>query len=153
VEQGLESSLSDEDLLKKMKKIDDNILSLKQYFTETKTPICLITVNKTKSIQSDIDKLDALAPHVKLLVIVDNEGNDLDNPYMLLWRVVNNIDAQRDVRLEPFILIDGTHKGMLDGYEREWPGDTLCTREVLDDLRERGLIDIDDDFIHQWGLL
>ena len=52
----------------------------------------------------------------------------------LVWRVVNNIDASRDVVLEPFIAVDATNKGDVDGFEREWPGDTFCTKEVLDTL-------------------
>ena len=72
---------------------------------------------------------------------------------MLLWRVVNNIDAKRDIILEPFIAVDGTNKSKVDGFEREWPGDTYCTKEVLDSLQERGLIDIDHEFIKKFGLL
>ena len=72
---------------------------------------------------------------------------------MLVWRVVNNIDASRDVLLEPFIAVDATNKGDVDGFKREWPGDTFCTKSVLDDLQEKGLIDIDEVFIKKFGLL
>ncbi len=153
VENGVETLLSDKILLEKMKEIDSNILELKQYFTHTKNPICIILVNKVESMQNIITKLKPLQKHIKLLVIADKSNNEIDNPYMLLWRVVNNIDAQRDVTLEPFISIDGTNKSKLDGFNREWPGDTLCTKEVLDDLQKRGLIDIDEKFIRKFGLL
>lgn len=72
---------------------------------------------------------------------------------MLLWRVVNNIDAQRDIVLKPFIAIDGTNKSEVDGFNREWPKDTHCTKEVLNSLQKRGIIDIDDKFIKKFGLL
>jgi len=49
--------------------------------------------------------------------------------------------------------VDGTNKNHHDGYDREWPGDTLCTREVLESLRERGLVEWDEVFATQWGLL
>ncbi|MEA3420027.1 MAG: menaquinone biosynthesis decarboxylase [Campylobacterota bacterium] len=153
VEEGVESLLSDSELLKKMQEIDSDILELKQYFTHTKNPICVISVNKTKSVKSDREKIDILKEHIKLLVIVDKANNDLDDPYMLVWRVVNNIDAQRDITLDPFIVIDATNKGELDGYEREWPGDTFCTKEVLDRLQEKGLIEIDETFVKKFGLL
>ena len=153
VEDGVESLLSDKNLLEKMQKIDSNILELKQYFTHTKNPISMILVNKVESIQNVIEKLKPLQEHIKLLVITDKTNNEIDNPYMLLWRIVNNIDASRDVVLEPFIAIDGTNKSKLDGFNREWPGDTFCTKEVLDDLQERGLIDIDEAFIKKFGLL
>ena len=153
VKNGVENLISDKNLREKMQEIDENILELKQYFTQTKSPICLIMVNKVESMKSIIFKLKPLQEHIKLLVIVDKANNQIDNPYMLLWRVVNNIDARRDVSLEPFISIDGTNKSTVDGFEREWPGDTFCTKEVLDSLQERGLIDINDAFIKKFGLL
>ncbi len=153
VEDGIKTPLNDATLLQKMQEIDSNILELKQYFIHTKNPICLIMVNKVQSMQNIIDKLKVLQDNIKVLVIVDKINNQIDNPYMLLWRVVNNIDAQRDVILEPFIAVDGTNKSQIDGFEREWPKDTHCTKEVLDNLQARGLIDIDDAFIRKFGLL
>ena len=153
VEEGVKSLLSDGELLEKMQEIDNGIIELKQYFIQTKNPICVITVDKTKPIFSDIQKIESLKEHIKLLIIVDKENNDINNAYMLVWRVVNNIDAQRDILLEPFIVIDATNKGEMDGYEREWPGDTLCDEEVLRGLEAKGLIEIDEPFIKKFGLL
>jgi 4-hydroxy-3-polyprenylbenzoate decarboxylase len=153
VEEGVEVLLSDEALLVKMQEISSTVVGLKQYMKETKTPICVISVHKKKSQLKLIKKLQDLKEHIKLLVIVDHENNDLDDAYMLIWRVVNNIDAGRDIILKPFIAIDATNKSEVDGYEREWPGDTFCTKEVLDRLQEKGLIDIDEAFIKKFGLL
>jgi 4-hydroxy-3-polyprenylbenzoate decarboxylase len=72
---------------------------------------------------------------------------------MLIWRVVNNIDAQRDIFLDPFIAVDATNKNAFDGYEREWPGDTFCTLEVLERLQQQGIIEIDETFVRKYGLL
>ncbi len=153
VEEGVEELLGDDVLLQKIREINKNVLALKQYFTETRNPVCVITVNKKKSQLKMIKKLKALQKHIKLLVIVDNANNDIEDPYMLVWRVVNNIDASRDVVLEPFIAVDATNKSEVDGFEREWPGDTFCTKAVLDSLKGKGLIDIDEDFIKKFGLL
>jgi len=153
VTNGVESPLSDSELLAKLKEIDNSIVDLRQYYKHTKNPITLITVEKTKSIKEDIEKIYALQQHIKILIIVDRVNNDIDDPYMLVWRVVNNIDAQRDISLEPFIVVDATNKGEVDGFSREWPGDTLCTKEVLDSLQSRGLIEIDEQFIRKFGLL
>ncbi|KYJ86515.1 menaquinone biosynthesis decarboxylase [Sulfurovum riftiae] len=153
VEEGVEALLSDDELLEKIQQIESNVVALKQYMTHTKNPICVIAVNKEKSQLKLIKKLKELKAHIKLLVIVDKANNDLNDPYMLIWRVVNNIDAQRDVKLKPFIAIDATNKSEVDGFEREWPGDTFCTKEVLDALQEKGLIDIDEAFIKRYGLL
>ena len=153
VEEGVEELLSDTLLLEKMQELDANILDLKQYMLETKNPICIITVEKKTSMKILSVKLYALQKHIKLLIIVDKINNDLTNPYMLIWRVVNNIDAQRDVTLEPFICIDATNKNGYDGYKREWPGDTFCTKKVLDSLQEKGVISVDKGIIKRFGLL
>ena len=153
VANGVEALLSDEALLEKIQEISSSVVGLKQYMTETKTPICVISVDKQESQLELIHKLKGLEKHIKLLVIVDRANNDLDDAYMLIWRVVNNIDAGRDVILKPFIAIDGTNKSEVDGYEREWPGDTFCTKEVLDRLQEKGIIEIDEAFIKKFGLL
>ncbi len=149
----VEELLSDAELLSKMQEIQSSITDLKHYFIDTPNPIVVIKVDKKESQLQTIEKLKALQKHIKLLIIVDNDSNQLDNPYMLIWRVVNNIDARRDIILKPFIAIDGTNKNSLDDFDREWPDDTLCTKEVLDSLQERGLIDIDEEFIKKFGLL
>jgi len=153
VEEGVEELLSDEKLFEKLHKLDRCIVGLKQYFTQTKNPICMLMVEKEETMQVLIDKLAPFHKNLKLVIIVDKENNEIDNPYMLVWRVVNNIDASRDVKFEPFITVDATNKSEIDGFTREWPGDTFCTKEVLDMLQEKGLIDIDEAFIRKFGLL
>ncbi len=153
VEQGVKELLSDTQLLDRIQDIDSSIIELKQYFTNTKNPITIVTIDKKESIIGNIDKFYILKDNIKILIFIDKRNNDINNLYMVLWRVVNNIDALRDVILEPFIAIDGTNKSEIDGFNREWPDDTHCTKEVLDDLQKRGLIDIDEKFIREFGLL
>ena len=153
VNNGVIELLNDETLFEKLHKVDSHIVALKQYFIETKNPVCVLMVEKNESMKNLMEKVVPFAKHIKVLIIVDKKNNELDNPYMLLWRVTNNIDAQRDVRLEPFIMIDGTNKSELDNFQREWPGDTFCTKEVLDMIQEKGLIEIDEAFIKKFGLL
>ena len=89
--------------------------------------------------------------HTKLIIFVDVEKNDLDNPYMLLWRIVNNIDASRDIILEKeFICVDATNKGKIEGFSRRWPDDTDCDMDVIKALRERNLLEIDDEFLKKF---
>jgi 4-hydroxy-3-polyprenylbenzoate decarboxylase len=146
--------LSDSDLLEKIQAIDKSVVALKQYFTNTANPITVIAVNKQRSQLKLFKKLEPLSKHIAILIVVDKDNNDLENPYMLIWRVVNNIDAKRDVILEPFIAIDGTNKSKeYDNFDREWPKDANCTKEVLDRLQELKVIDIDDKFIKKFGLL
>ncbi len=145
--------LSDEDLLEKAKALDGQIVDLKQFVLESSNPICVVSVNKKDLMKKLFSKLESLSKHVAILVVVDHKNNDLKHPYMLVWRVVNNIDAGRDILLDPFIAIDATNKSEVDGFHRKWPGDTLCTKEVLESLKERGLVEYDDELIKKFGLL
>ncbi|RUM74228.1 MAG: menaquinone biosynthesis decarboxylase [Sulfurovum sp.] len=153
ITEGLLSPLDDQALLALCQERDSSIKGLRQYMTQTKNPICVIAIEKDKSQKETIRNLSDLSAHIRILIIVDEANNDLDEPYMLIWRVVNNIDAQRDIFLDPFIAVDATNKNALDGYEREWPGDTFCTPGVLERLQQQGLIEIDDTFVRKYGLL
>ncbi len=153
VDSGVELLLEDAELLALIQKINPHVIALRQYMTHTQNPICVLAVDKQRSQQYLISDLHKLKVYIKVLVIVDASSNDLDNPYMLIWRIVNNIDARRDIRLEPFVAIDATRKDTRDGYDREWPGDTLCTPVVLESLQDRGLIDVDEAFVKKWGLI
>ena len=73
---------------------------------------------------------------------------------MLIWRVVNNIDSNRDIYIDgQTVSIDATNKNSHDNFQRRWPDDVLCTASVIDDLKKRKIIDIDDNFINKWGLI
>ncbi len=152
VASGVEEPLEDERLLTAMQAIDHNVRDLTQYFVHTKNPLCVVSYKKERSVQALFDDLEALRKHLKLLVVVDEARNDIHNPYMLVWRVANNLDAQRDVRLSPFIMLDATDKNALDGYRREWPGDVLCDKEVLRRIQAKGIVDFDEALVKQYYL-
>lgn len=139
--------ISDVALLEKIKAITDEAQELKQYFTDTKNPLCVMSVEKTRSQKELFAALEPLLEHIKILIIVDAKNNYLDNPYMLVWRVVNNIDANRDFYFKAHSLcIDATNKNAHDGFTRRWPDDVSCTQSVLASLKERKIIAIDEAF-------
>lgn len=146
--------LSDEELFKKIKALMPEAELLRQYFTHTHHPITLLGVQKDS--HSLLPSFHALAPlqkHLSILIALDTHKNDLDNPYMIVWRVANNIDAKRDIIiLENLVCIDATDKGECDGYTREWPLETDCNSEVISSLRERGLLDVNDEFLHHFHI-
>ncbi|QDF29973.1 menaquinone biosynthesis decarboxylase [Halarcobacter anaerophilus] len=148
------SLLKDDELLSKIREITDEVKSLKQYFINTKNPITVISVDKNRNQKHLFEDLKSLYTNLKILVIVDDaHQNDVNNPYMLLWRVVNNIDSNRDIFIDSnTICIDGTNKNTLDNFNRRWPDDVDCTKEVISSLRKRGILDIDDEFIKKYQL-
>lgn len=146
--------LSDEDLLTKAQSLEPEIKEVKQYKITSRNPITLVKYSKNRPAKAIFENLAPLKEHTRIIVLLDDSWqNDLDNPYMVIWRVVNNIDARRDIHLGSFIGIDASTKGVLDNYNREWPGDVLCTQSVIESLKNRGLLDLDDDTIKKWQLV
>ena len=144
--------LKNSELLSKIQEIDSSILALKQYLTDTKNPITVVALKKGAEPKKLRENLESLSENVAILVVVDTQNNDLENPYMLIWRVVNNIDARRDITLSPLIFIDATNKDNPEIYSREWPDDTHCDRDLLLNLKEMGLIEFDEVLNRKFGL-
>ena len=139
--------IEDAKLLETIKILDSSVVDLKQYYTNTANPICVIQYNKTKPAKEIFDKIKSLKEHLRIVVFVDTNQNDVNNPYMLIWRVTNNIDASRDIFIDEIVGIDGTNKGKIDGFTREWPDDVNCDKETIESLRKKGLIEISDEEI------
>lgn len=140
--------LSDHELLLKVTTLVPEVKALHQHKTHTKTPICVMSLEKKRAGKEVYEALKLLKEHIKLFVLVDAHHNDVQNAYMLVWRTVNNIDAQRDIFIEEdYIGIDATTKNDLDGYTREWPADTNCDQDVIKRLCERGLIENNPEFL------
>lgn len=146
--------LSDEDLFSKILTHIEELQSCEQLYRHTKNPITILRIQKQRNYKAYVAQLLALEQHVRVVVIVDAECNGLNNGYMTLWRVVNNLDAKRDIMFnDSVVIIDGTNKSSIDGFEREWPSDVLCSKEVLNRLRSSNVIDIDEAFIEKYGIL
>ena len=145
--------LADDELLTKMKGISSDIINLKQYYKYTKNPVTIITVNKTRSQKYLFEELKPLYEHLRILIIVDEAKNDVSNPYMLIWRVCNNIDSNRDIFIANDTLgVDATNKNSYDNFQRRWPDDVDCTKSVIDDLRSRGILDCSDELISKFQI-
>lgn len=146
--QGVEEPLSDERLSTILSGFWHELVRVRQIFIDTKNPITLVGVKKgARSLLENLaDGLD-IRKHTKIIILLDDEKNDLKNLYMVVWRVVNNIDAKRDVKIyNTCVIIDATDKCEVDGYTREWPLETDCTKSVIDSLCERKIIEINDEF-------
>lgn len=145
--------LPDEKLSSLIKQIDPDIVDLKQYMIDTPNPITVIAVRKTKQIKKIFEKLKQFKNHLRIVIFVDHEDNNLDNPYMLVWRVSNNIDALNDIWIEEIWGVDATRKLHYDGYKRQWPEDVFCDKQTIDNLRKRALIDVSDDFLEKYQIV
>lgn len=143
--------LGDKELLKLLN-TEIKAKSLRQFYTNTAAPIVCVIVKKEKPLKKSFEKLVKFAKHFKILVFLDPQ-NRLENPYMLIWRVVNNIDAKRDIFIsEKCIGIDATAKGDLEGYKRDWPLQTDCSREVIESLINRNLLENDEELFNKFEI-
>lgn len=132
-------------LLEKVRSLIPEAVGLTQYMRHTANPISIISVRKEqRSLKETFSLLESLNHFLRIVIVVDEAKNDIHNPYMLIWRVTNNMDAERDVyRSDLIVAIDGTTKTKVDGFEREWPGDVECTPSVVERLKSLSLWDLD----------
>jgi len=145
--------LGDAELLKRVKELLPDVVDLHQFMQRTKNPVTVISVNKTKNVKEYFDALIGLSPHLRIVVFVDVSTNDVHNSYMLIWRVTNNIDAQRDIFVSGLMVgVDGTNKNRLDGFTREWPDDVDCSKYVVESLKHRGIWDFDEKSYNKFQL-
>ncbi|MEH0328462.1 menaquinone biosynthesis decarboxylase, partial [Campylobacter coli] len=143
--------LEDEKLLELFKtKVE--LLNLKQFYKESKSPIVCILLDKKEKIKQSFDKLLEFKKHFRILVFLDAE-NKLENSYMLVWRVVNNIDAKRDIFIkEERLGVDASAKGEAEGYLRAWPKQTDCTKSVIEDLILRNILENNPDLFNKFEI-
>ncbi|EAI0793279.1 menaquinone biosynthesis decarboxylase [Campylobacter jejuni] len=143
--------LEDEKLLELFKtKVE--LLNLKQFYKESKSPIVCILLDKKEKIEQSFDKLLEFKKYFRILVFLDVE-NKLENSYMLVWRVVNNIDAKRDIFIkEERLGVDASAKGEAEGYLRAWPKQTDCTKSVIEDLILRNILENNPDLFNKFEI-
>ncbi|HEB9332774.1 TPA: menaquinone biosynthesis decarboxylase [Campylobacter coli] len=144
--------LEDEKLLELFKtKIE--LVNLKQFYKESKSPIVCILLDKKEKIEQSFEKLLEFKKHFRILIFLDT-NNKLENPYMLVWRVVNNIDAKRDIFIKADrVGVDATAKGLVEGYERVWPKQTDCTKSVIEDLILRNILENNPELFSKFEIL
>ncbi|EGL8782752.1 menaquinone biosynthesis decarboxylase, partial [Campylobacter jejuni] len=119
---------------------------------ESKSPIVCILLDKKEKIEQSFDKLLEFKKHFRILVFLDAE-NKLENSYMLVWRVVNNIDAKRDIFIkEERLGVDASAKGEAEGYLRAWPKQTDCTKSVIEDLILRNILENNPDLFNKFEI-
>ncbi|ARJ56030.1 menaquinone biosynthesis decarboxylase [Campylobacter cuniculorum] len=119
---------------------EEQIVDLKQFYTQTQNPIVCVLVKKKERLKRLFKRLLKFKKHFRIIVFLDSD-NKLANPYMLVWRVVNNIDALRDIFIEEEVVgIDASAKGALEDYTRIWPKQTDCSKKVIEDLISRKIL-------------
>ncbi len=144
--------LEDGVLCQKFQQKIPEVARVVQYCLQSAMPVALIGVQKDQPL--DMRAFGEFGAFFGVGILLDECKNDLYNPYMILWRVVNNIDAKRDVCvLKDCVIIDATDKGQADGYFRTWPKEVDCSLEVLIKLRDKGLLKgIDSEFLKRYHI-
>ncbi|MBZ7961266.1 menaquinone biosynthesis decarboxylase [Campylobacter molothri] len=129
------------------------LVSLKQFYKECKSPIVCILLDKKEKNSQVFKRLLKFKKYFRILVFLDT-NNKLENPYMLVWRVVNNIDAKRDLFIqEDRLAIDASAKDETEDYTRAWPKQTDCNENVIKDLILRNILDNDPELFKKFEIM
>ena len=95
--------------------------------TENRHRILAITITKSDNrggsvFAEELFKTDQL--ELFSIVLLYDDGIDLTDPSLILWKLFNNVDPARDLFLkEGQVFVDACKKGPMDGHDREWPDD------------------------------
>ena len=89
----------------------------------------IVALNITKSenrggrqFADELFKTGKLTPFS--IVLLYDDGIDLSDPSLMLWKLFNNVDPARDLfRKGDQVFVDACKKGPMDGHDREWPDD------------------------------
>ncbi len=58
------------------------------------------------------------------IILLYDRDIDLSDGSLMLWKLFNNVDPGRDLRIQAGqAVVDACKKGPMDGHEREWPED------------------------------
>ncbi|MCO4781070.1 MAG: menaquinone biosynthesis decarboxylase [Candidatus Cloacimonetes bacterium] len=107
------------------------------YGMQSNNPVMILRVHKrtNPNIGSILSKSifsKANLSFFKIFIVVDEKNPDLSDGHRIMWRIFNNIDANRDLFLnEDRMLIDATYKTKEEGFNREWPDDLEMSEEVI----------------------
>ena len=72
---------------------------------------------------------------------------------MCVFVVLLRKSGNRDLFIDGHTMcLDATDKNAHDNFKRRWPDDVDCTKEVIESLRERKIIDVSDEFIKKFYL-
>ncbi|PCJ17187.1 MAG: menaquinone biosynthesis decarboxylase [Candidatus Cloacimonadota bacterium] len=122
------------------------ITGFNTYGLDSNNPVVILRVHKKTNpnigkilSETIFSKLNLM--YFKIFVIVDEKNPDLSDGHKIMWRIFNNIDANRDLYLhQDRMLIDATYKTKEEGFNREWPDDLEMTKEIIkivDDYQEK----------------
>ncbi len=147
-------AISDEELTKALSLKIGGVIEAKIYLQNTPNKTVCIKLGRTEKSSEIFAAIQEFGEYAKIFALFDKACNELENPYMLFWRLLNNIDAKWDIfKNESVMLLDATQKKEVDGYKREWPKDTVCEREILEKLKKDALVEYDEEFLKKWQIV
>jgi 4-hydroxy-3-polyprenylbenzoate decarboxylase len=128
-EQTLRRGIIDQsDTLLRLKALDDGFADLRIIFNDICLPLAILKISKNANKRGPFFRdllLSSKAFSYGIAVFYDKDVN-LDDDALLLWKIFNNVDPQRDIVIrEKVAIIDATTKSDLDGHQRPWPEELI----------------------------
>lgn len=106
--------------------------------------------NRTSSETEELKKhlLSLRTDDSRSVMVILEEGTDLDDPDMVLWQATGNSDPVRDIVVSGNIIIDAGFKlPVRDKFRREWPNVVVSDRETIGKIDGKWEIMTGLDFI------
>ncbi|WP_267523210.1 menaquinone biosynthesis decarboxylase [Campylobacter sp. MG1] len=120
------------------------------YYAESKTQITCISLKRDNNLK---EIYEICKNYLGGIVVLFDEGVNLNNPYMLIWKAFNNYDPANDIIIdENGVLVAAYSKNILDNYINKWPETTECNKEVIKKLIDLKLINDDETFFNQYEI-
>jgi len=119
-------------ILRRLRATDSGFVSVRKLFEERVHPLVLVGVAKggARSSRSFLERIpqDVLGQGI---VVLYDDGVDLTDGSLVLWKAFNNVDPARDIHVHPAgVVVDATRKGPMDGHMRTWPDEIRMTEEI-----------------------
>lgn len=133
-------SLDQNDIIRNLKVLDESISDLRLIFIDINLPIAILSVRKNLQKRGPFFRdllMAGTAMSCGIAILYDDDVNINDDP-LILWKVFNNVDPQRDMFIgERLVIIDATTKSDLDGHRRPWPDELINRPDIKQRVNSR----------------
>lgn len=135
-----ESTLSAEEIVSKLKVMDEAFLDCRLLFSDLALPLFIFQIRKDDRKRAAFFRDILIASEVirQGIAVYYDADVDINDDSLILWKGFNNVDPLRDIVIrEQLMILDATEKSILDGHPRPWPGDVRNNKDIKTRVEER----------------
>jgi len=130
-------TMSGQGVLDALRSSGDGFLGCRVAMPDAKAPLILVSVDKGGAPSQRFKEAIRASGLLDQGVFVMYDGVDLSDGRLLLWKMFNNVDPERDITIDDGVIIDATRKGLADGHAREWPDEIVMSPDIVSRVEAR----------------